>query len=179
MAIWYRPPSLKNTAVISAATAVRTWDRVILDMSGGAFQITLPTSPNNNDLIEFVDKAGVFASNSPVLVPNGKEIHDSTNNFALKGPCQIVFHAAEDSWYMTDHDAFTSTYETLIGDGVATSFTIDHNLNSTSVEINVRRIADGVEPTVSKQIVTPNRITIGFLTPPTTDEYSVTVAKLS
>jgi hypothetical protein len=63
-----------------------------------------------------------------------------------------------------------------IGDGVATSFNVDHNLGTTDALVGVFRISDGSE--VFAEIVrsTVNRVVVTFDFPPATNEYRVVVA---
>lgn len=63
-----------------------------------------------------------------------------------------------------------------IGDGVSTSFNVDHNLGTTDVLVGVYRISDGSE--IFPEIVhsTINRVVVTFDFPPATNEYRVVVA---
>jgi len=66
-------------------------------------------------------------------------------------------------------------YTTLFGNGTATSFTITHNLNTTSVLTQIVREASGsvVYPDVT--ISGSNNITLEFTTAPATNEYRASV----
>jgi len=70
----------------------------------------------------------------------------------------------------------TTKYATTIGDTVATSFLITHNLNTLDVIVTVR-VATGsmfvVYPDI--EILTVNTLTISFTLAPDTDEYRVVV----
>lgn len=70
----------------------------------------------------------------------------------------------------------TTKYATTIGDTVATSFLITHNLNTLDVIVTVR-VATGTMSVVYPdiQIQTVNTLTISFTLAPDTDEYRVVV----
>ena len=63
-----------------------------------------------------------------------------------------------------------------IGDGVATDFTVTHNLSTTDVVVNVYKVSTGaqVEPDITR--TSEDVVTIAFTSAPATDEFRVVVA---
>ena len=74
-----------------------------------------------------------------------------------------------------DELALPSKYAVTIGDDSATSFNIDHNLNTEDVTVAVKELATG--EIVFTQIVvdSSNRVVVSFAVAPTTDQYRVVV----
>lgn len=71
---------------------------------------------------------------------------------------------------------FTTKYITTIGDGVAKTFTITHNLNSRDVVAQVRESGSPfavVEPDI--EMTTTDSITVRFNNTPTSGQYAITV----
>lgn len=66
-------------------------------------------------------------------------------------------------------------YTATFGDGAATSFTINHNLNSTSVTVRLRRVATGAFVEADVATSTVNAVTITCASAPSLNEYEVLV----
>jgi hypothetical protein len=64
-----------------------------------------------------------------------------------------------------------------IGDGVATSFNIDHNFGTKDVGVIMERVSDGMVVYTSYQKSTTNRLIVSFSTAPTTNQFRVIVVK--
>jgi hypothetical protein len=66
-------------------------------------------------------------------------------------------------------------FAATFGDGAATSYNIDHNLNSLDVLVQVWQVSDGVqvEPDITRSTV--NRVILAFTTAPTSNQYRVCV----
>ncbi len=62
-----------------------------------------------------------------------------------------------------------------IGDGVATLFTITHNLNTLDVITQVYEAASGTYALADARIATVNTVEVAFLLPPTAGQYRVLV----
>lgn len=70
---------------------------------------------------------------------------------------------------------FMGRYAQSYGDGAATSFNIDHNLNSLDVIVQVFRNSDGVEVDVDVTRSTVNRVIVAHAVAPTASQYRVVV----
>lgn len=67
-------------------------------------------------------------------------------------------------------------YSTTIGDGAATSFNVDHNLNSTNVVVMVRDTSSGAVVIIDITVSTVNRVIVsGFAVVPSSGQYTVVV----
>lgn len=74
--------------------------------------------------------------------------------------------------------AFADGYATTIGDGVATTYTITHNLalsNKDDYVIRVSEIASGAEYLVENTSIGVNSLSVTFATPPALNTYRVAV----
>ena len=70
----------------------------------------------------------------------------------------------------------SSKYGTTIGDGSATSISVDHNFNTRRVSVIVREnAAPYSEVQVSNRAETTNRVTLTFKVAPTANQFEVTV----
>ena len=49
-------------------------DALLLDSSGGAFTVTLPASPMEDDFVDFADGAGSLGTNNVTIARNGSKI---------------------------------------------------------------------------------------------------------
>jgi hypothetical protein len=74
--------------------------------------------------------------------------------------------------------AKSDIYSVVIGDGVATSFNVDHNLNSTAVTVQVWETGGGlekIETTVKQAAGNANRVVVSFAAAPANGAYRVVV----
>lgn len=62
-----------------------------------------------------------------------------------------------------------------IGDNSATSFNVDHNLNSLDVLVSVYRVSDGAQVECDTTVSTVNRVILAFAVAPTSNQYRVVV----
>ena len=62
-----------------------------------------------------------------------------------------------------------------LGDGVATSFVLTHNLNTTSVSVTLRYVSSGAELITDNAATTANTVTITFGKPPAANSISVKI----
>jgi hypothetical protein len=62
-----------------------------------------------------------------------------------------------------------------VGDGAAVSFTVNHNLNSSSVTARLRRVSTGAFVEADMANPTVNTLTITFATAPGLNEFEVLV----
>ena len=74
-----------------------------------------------------------------------------------------------------DKSVIPTKYSTTFGDGVATSYTITHNLNTLDVVCQLRNVATGAIVYGDIVAATVNTVTIGFTTAPAVNAYRTTV----
>lgn len=70
----------------------------------------------------------------------------------------------------------TVRFTDTVGDGVATQFTVTHNLGSENVVVQVRDSDGHIVNLTGVQILGANSIKISFATPPSLDEYTVVIS---
>jgi len=75
--------SHKNWQLVSNTHAAFSGDRLMLDSSGGAFTVTLPSSPSQGDYVQFADGAGQLSTNSVTIVRNGSNIQSTADDLEL------------------------------------------------------------------------------------------------
>lgn len=68
--------------ISSAYTAVAN-DRILATTAGGAFTITLPLSPIENDTIQVIDIGGVAGTNNITIGRNGKKIQNLNEDLTI------------------------------------------------------------------------------------------------
>ena len=87
----------------------------------------------------------------------------------------IRFHNGT-SWVSLESGEAPLRYAETIGDGVAADFTLTHNLNTRDVVVSVREAASPyAQVVVPSEALTVNTVKVYFATPPTEDQYRVTV----
>ena len=75
--------SEKNWQLLTANYTAVSGDRLMLDSSAGAFTVTLPSSPNLGDYVQFADAAGQLATNSVTVDRNGENIQTAADDLEL------------------------------------------------------------------------------------------------
>ena len=72
-----------------------------------------------------------------------------------------------------------TTFATDVGDGVALSYTITHNLGTRDVLVDVYDNATFIEPAVRPTVehTTANTLKLTFLAPPTLNQFHVVIQK--
>lgn len=73
--------------------------------------------------------------------------------------------------------AATGAYSVSIGDGVNTSYTVTHNLGSTSVLVQLYENSTGAQVMTDIVVTGVNTITVSFTAIPTSNQYKVVVQK--
>jgi hypothetical protein len=91
----------------SAYTAL-AGDNIFADTSGGAFTITLPSSPSQGDTVSFIDAEGTFDTNNLTIEPGsekimaqtaGDEMVVDTNNAGFA----LVYQDSDFGWRLKYH----------------------------------------------------------------------------
>lgn len=73
--------------------------------------------------------------------------------------------------------ATVGAFYALVGDGVNTTFTVTHNLNSARVLIQLYDYASGAQVMTDLAIVNANQISVSFSIAPSTNQYLVVIQK--
>lgn len=78
------PDALSKTSTITSNYSAQVNDLVMLDASGGSFNITLPNSPSNGTIIAFMDVAGSLGMHTVTVLPHsGNTIYDEFESALL------------------------------------------------------------------------------------------------
>jgi len=75
--------SEKNWSIKTAAYTVVSGDRLALDTTSAAFNVTLPANPGAGDYVEFLDAAGKFDVNKPTILRNGNLIFGQADDMTV------------------------------------------------------------------------------------------------
>ena len=78
----------------------------IVKTSGGAIQLTFPTSPVFGDEIRVLDGTGNAATNNITLAPNGKKFQSSDSNFIIdidRAAVGFVFYNDSQGWVLIEN----------------------------------------------------------------------------
>lgn len=101
------PQSLVNTVTVTADYQSKSYERIIIDTSGGSISVALPIAPLDGDRVALVDLIGGFNSNPVVLSPyriNGVAqytISDSNDDWLFNANytyVQLVYIAISNTW---------------------------------------------------------------------------------
>lgn len=122
------------------------------------------TSFANQDWAQFSGASTYTAGNG--LVANGNIFDVGAGDGILSQANAVAI----------DRTVVVTKYATNVGDGVATSFTVTHNLNTRDVIVGIYDNASPYAEVVADvEHATTNTITVIFSTAPTTDKYRVVV----
>lgn len=75
--------SEKNWQLLTANHTATSGERLMLDSTSAAFEITLPSSPNLGDYVQFADAAGQLGTNSVTVLRNGSNIQSAADDLEL------------------------------------------------------------------------------------------------
>jgi hypothetical protein len=137
--------------------------------TGWVMTTNLPITLNTTALtfVQFTGAASITAGNG---------LTQTANTIDVVGGTGIVANANDVAVLRTDANGrvplkFAQSY----GDGAATTYNIDHNLNSLDVLVQVFRNSDGVEVEVDKTRSTVNRVVLVHAVAPTSNQYRAVV----
>jgi len=76
---WFTLETTKSTYIEKTSTYTAfAGDNIFADTSGGAFTITLPSSPTQGDAVSFIDAEGTFDTNNLTVEPGSEKIMANT-----------------------------------------------------------------------------------------------------
>ena len=90
------------------------------DTSGGAFDVTLPTSPSAGDVVAVADYTGTFGTNALTVARNGSNINGAASNYAIgqnNVSVQFIYVDGTEGWRIV----FTGS---LTGDGLQKTYMV-------------------------------------------------------
>ena len=97
------------------------------DTTGGAFNVTLPTSPSAGDIVAVADYANTFDTNNLTIVRNGSNIEGDAENFVCNQEgvsITFVYVDATKGWITVNagnsSQAFVSNYVSATGGTITT-----------------------------------------------------------
>jgi len=112
----------------------------------------------------------LFSSASALVAGNGLT---KSGNAIDVGPGNGILVTADT--VTVDPAVVVRKFAASVGDGSATSFNVDHNLNTLDVTVGVFRNSDGVEMIADITRSTVNRVVIVFAVAPSSNQYRVVV----
>jgi hypothetical protein len=162
---WSRSPDANLAAEISGAVMFvkngsNAGQRFVCTTAG---DITLDTTAIN---------FGVFGGGSTYTAGNGLSL--STSTFAVL-PKTNGGLAVDGTGVFVDTAIVARKFSVTIGDAVATSIVVTHNLNTKDVQISVRQVADDVFVECDMASTSVNTCTLTFAVAPATGALRVTV----
>ncbi|WP_420588188.1 hypothetical protein [Bacterioplanoides sp.] len=95
------PPGTSDWNLMTGDTTAMAGQKILLDSSAGAFTVTLPASPGDGELIDFVDVGNALDTNPVSLNRNGKRIMGAEDNLTLDTSLvslQLLYSNAELGW---------------------------------------------------------------------------------
>jgi hypothetical protein len=90
------------------------------DTSGGAFDVTLPTSPSAGDVVAVADYTGTFGTNALTVARNGSNINGAASNYVIgqnNVSAQFIYVDGTEGWKIV----FTGS---LTGDGLEKTYIV-------------------------------------------------------
>ena len=99
----------------------------------------------------------------------------STNNITVSGLTVTQNLSVGGTIYSSATALVIAEYETLIGNGVNTSFTVNHNLNTDNIQVMVYDVGNNIASYPSIQILNSNSVSVGFSFAPPLNYYRVLV----
>ena len=95
------PPGTSDWNLITGDTTAEAGQKIFLDSSAGAFTVTLPSSPDDGEIIDFVDVGNTLDTNPVSLNRNGKRIMGLEDNLTLDTnliSLQMLYSNTELGW---------------------------------------------------------------------------------
>ncbi len=95
------PPGTSDWNLITSHSTAEAGQKILLDSSTGSFSITLPTDPDDGEIIDFVDVGNALNSNPVSLNRNGNLIMGEASNLTLDTSLvslQLLYSNAKLGW---------------------------------------------------------------------------------
>ncbi|MCR8639019.1 hypothetical protein BEN44_10520 [Leptospira interrogans serovar Ricardi] len=103
--------SLKNSSIQTLNYTASKYERVLCDVSGGGFTVSLPTNPNDNEVVGILDISNKAGTNPITIERNGQMIEDIFEDWQLDldgGSIEICFSSEKGSWYFLASKAYSN-----------------------------------------------------------------------
>jgi len=82
-------------------------DNIFVDTSGGAVEITLPSSPSIGNQVKIIDSHGTAATNNITVARNGSKIQGATSDLTIstnRAGISLVFYDSDNGWLLKYND---------------------------------------------------------------------------
>ncbi|UPY81138.1 hypothetical protein FH581_023505 (plasmid) [Leptospira weilii] len=103
--------SLKNSSVKTADYTAIKYERVLCDVSGGGFSISLPLNPNDNEVVGILDISNFAGTNPITILRNGQKIEDLQEDWQLDldgGSWELCYSIEKTSWYFLSSKSYNN-----------------------------------------------------------------------
>lgn len=150
-------------------------DQVQQDASFGIEDLGIGDAQIKSDIIRSESGYLVFHEGN-VFFASEQFVTDAVADHSLG--TTNVHGIADTSQLLTTDDltAFPQKFETLVGDGVATTFQITHNLNSYAITASLWEVAPPRRQVyTTMEIVDTNSISVEFANPPLSEQYRMVI----
>lgn len=107
----------------SSAYTAENGDGILADTSGGAWTLTLPSSPSVGDVVGVSDSSGSFATNNLTIANNGSKIMGASENLVIDindASFLLVYTGSTDGWKLDTYMPYGSGISKATGTEVNT-----------------------------------------------------------
>lgn len=168
----------------SAVAATRALDaNTFLELESAVVQIAPGGTSNGGTAWRQTQTGGVIGTNNIIWTPFGTTVPDATETVAGKSEVATqaeVNTGTDDFRFITalklaNWAGRAKRYEETFGNGSATSYTINHNLNTLAITYSVRNVSTGAEVVTEITGRTVNSITLGVKPAPSTNSLAIAI----
>jgi len=95
----------RNWRTITASETVQSGAQLFVDTDGGAVTVTLPASPTNGDIVNFVDSRYTFDSNALTIGRNSSKIANTSADLVVNtegAAFGLVYSGSDVGWTYTE-----------------------------------------------------------------------------
>ncbi|WP_078130512.1 hypothetical protein [Leptospira alexanderi] len=103
--------SLKNSSVKTSPYTATKYERVLCDVSLNQISITLPFSPNDNEVVGILDISNFAGTNPITILRNGQKIEDLQEDWQLDldgGSWELCYSIEKTSWYFLSSKSYNN-----------------------------------------------------------------------